>query len=205
MEKHDLITNVVFLGAPSTGKTTLAARLAREYNTVWMPEYGREYWEAHQVERRLSLAQLVEIAEGHLEWEEALFTQANSYLFTDTNALTTYVFSLYYHKTTAPRLAQLAEKAAARYNPVFLCDTDIPYADTWDRSGEVNRQAFQECVVNDLLRRKVPYFLVQGDLEERVERVKRVLGEMQEIKSLKSTQPQTTGAEMLRRKSRASA
>ncbi|MCC5600764.1 ATP/GTP-binding protein [Nostoc favosum] len=42
---RDLITNVVFLGAPSTGKTTIASQLAKEYNTVWMPEYGREYWE----------------------------------------------------------------------------------------------------------------------------------------------------------------
>ncbi|WP_292760680.1 AAA family ATPase [Nostoc sp. NOS(2021)] len=33
------------MGAPSTGKTTIASQLAKEYNTVWMPEYGREYWE----------------------------------------------------------------------------------------------------------------------------------------------------------------
>ena len=30
-----------------------------------MPEYGREYWEAHQSQRRLTLAQLVEVAQGH--------------------------------------------------------------------------------------------------------------------------------------------
>lgn len=60
---RDLITNVVFLGAPCTGKTTIAAKLAQEYNTVWMSEYGREYWEKHQANRRLSLEQLVEIAE----------------------------------------------------------------------------------------------------------------------------------------------
>jgi len=63
---------VVFLGAPATGKTTIASRLAMDYNTVWMPEYGREYWEKHQVNRRLSGEQLLEIAEGHLEREEAL-------------------------------------------------------------------------------------------------------------------------------------
>ncbi len=39
---RDLITNVVLLGTPSTGKTTLAARLAEVFNTVWMPEYGRQ-------------------------------------------------------------------------------------------------------------------------------------------------------------------
>ena len=40
---RDLIRNVVFLGAPSTGKTTLCQRLASRYHTQWMPEYGREY------------------------------------------------------------------------------------------------------------------------------------------------------------------
>ena len=94
---HDFITNVVFVGAPSTGKTTLANRMAQEYNTVWMPEYGREYWEKHQVGRRLTEEQLVEIAEGHLERENHRLYEANRYLFSDTNAITTYVFSMYYH------------------------------------------------------------------------------------------------------------
>ena len=62
---RDLISNIVFLGAPSTGKTTIAARMADEYCTVWMPEYGREYWEKQQVERRLTQEQLVEIADEH--------------------------------------------------------------------------------------------------------------------------------------------
>lgn len=71
--------------------------MAEELNTVWMPEYGREYWEKHQVNRRLSKEQLIEIAEGHLEREEAMMQEANEYLFVDTNAIPTYIFSLYYH------------------------------------------------------------------------------------------------------------
>lgn len=74
----------VLLGAPSTGKTTIAELMAKEYSTVWMPEYGREYWEKHQIDRRLTLEQLLEIAEGHLSREEKLLYEANKYLFTDT-------------------------------------------------------------------------------------------------------------------------
>lgn len=172
---RDFITNVAFLGAPSTGKTTIAERLAQEFETVWMPEYGREYWEAHQVERRLSLAQLVEIAEGHLEREDALLQQANRYLFTDTNAITTYMFSLSYHQAVAPPLVKLATQAATRYDLVFLCGDDIPYDDTWDRSGDVNRRVFQKQIVADLLMRNIPFIPLIGDLETRVQTVKRVL------------------------------
>jgi NadR type nicotinamide-nucleotide adenylyltransferase len=172
---RDLIANIVFLGAPATGKTTIAERMARELDTVWMPEYGREFWEAHQVERRLTPEQLVTIAEGHLEREEQLLVRANRYLFTDTNALTTYMFALAYHGAAAKQLHDLALAAASRYDLVFVCDTDIPYDDTWDRSGDANRAVFQKQILADLHMRRLPYFLLTGDLETRVVAVKRVL------------------------------
>lgn len=181
---RDLITNIVFLGAPSTGKTTLAGRMAQEYDTVWMPEYGRVYWEKHQVERRLSLEQLVEIAEGHLEREESLLYQANQYLFTDTNAITTFMFSKYYHQTAAPKLVEFANLASSRYDLVFLCDTDIPYDDTWDRSGDVNRKTFQKQIIADLLARKIPFIVLGGNLETRVTKIKTILSKFQKYKTL---------------------
>ena len=188
---RDLIINVVFLGAPSTGKSTIAERMAQEYCTTWMPEYGREYWEKHQVERRLSLEQLVGIAEGHLEREEQLLYQADRYLFTDTNAIATFMFSQSYHRTALSRLTELAKAASLRYDLVFLCDTDIPYHDTWDRSGNVNRMTFQKQIVADLLARRIPFFLLSGNLEERIYRVKKVLGKYQKYKSLSDLFAQT--------------
>jgi NadR type nicotinamide-nucleotide adenylyltransferase len=181
---RDLITNVVFLGAPSTGKTTIASRLAQEFSTVWMPEYGREYWEKHQIERRLSLEQLVEIAQGHLEREEALLKQANRYLFTDTNAMTTYQFSLHYHAQVAPALMELAEQAVFRYDLIFVCETDLPYEDTWERSGEGARSIFQKQLLSDLILRKVPFFPLGGDLETRVQKVKKILLKYRKYRNL---------------------
>lgn len=175
---RDLVTNIVFLGAPSTGKTTLASRIAQEYGTAWMPEYGREYWETHQMERRLSRRQLLEVAEGHLLY------QANRYLFTDTNALTTYLFSLHYHGAPAKRLAELADRAAARYDLVFVCDTDIPYEDTWDRSGDANRDLFQKRLLGELAIRRIPYFVVQGNLDTRVRYVRTILNRHSKYQNL---------------------
>lgn len=171
--------NVVLLGAPSAGKTTLAERLAAEYDTLWMPEYGRAYWDAHQVDRRLTLEQLVEIAEGHLEREEALLARAHGILFTDTNALTTRLFSLYYHDAVHPRLEALANQAERRYDVVLVCDIDIPYDDTWDRSGDVQRNDFQAQVLADLEARRIAYHLVRGDLETRVRQVSAILANEQ--------------------------
>ena len=165
---RDLITKVVFLGAPSTGKTTLAESLARKFNTVWMPEYGREYWEEHQVDRRLSIDQLVEIAEGHLAREEQAILEANRLLFVDTDATTTFMFSLHYHGSAAPRLTAMADQALQRYDLFFLCGDDIPYDDTWDRSGKVNRELFQQQIRADLVRRQTPFTELRGGLADRM-------------------------------------
>jgi nicotinamide riboside kinase len=70
------------------------------------------------------------------------------------------------------RLAELADRAARRYDLTFVCGTDIPYADTWDRSGAADRAAFQRQVLQDLARHRVPYILLHGSLDERVAQVR---------------------------------
>lgn len=180
----DFISNVVFLGAPSTGKTTLAKKLSEAFKTVWMPEYGREYWEQNQSDRRLTLNQLTEIAEGHLLREDQQLYKADQYLFTDTNAITTYMFSLYYHNEVDDRLRLLAKQAEKRYDLFFLCDTDIPYEDTWDRSGDVQRSEFQRKIIEDLNVRNIPYILLKGTLSERIDKVKKVLMSFQKFPDL---------------------
>lgn len=171
----DLITRVCFLGAPSTGKTTLVRNLASRFDTVWMPEYGGEYWRRHQVERRLSLQQFEEIAPEHLRREDALIMQARDYLFCDTCPITTYAYAKDYHGMVGPVLTRLAEQAEKRYDLFFLCDIGIPYADTWDRSGDQKRQWFQQLIMADLAERRVPYFWVSGSVEQRIAQVNRVL------------------------------
>lgn len=63
----------------------------------------------------------------------------------------------------------------------FLCDTDIPYEDTWDRSGDVQRSEFQMKIIEDLNVRNIPYILLNGSLAERVDKVKKVLMNFQKF------------------------
>lgn len=171
----DLVRKAVFLGAPSTGKSTLAETCARMFRTAWVPEYGREYWEQHQVDRRLSLEQLVEIAEAHRAREMSAVTSARNVLFVDTDASTTAQFSRYYHRRVHPELDHYEGQCRDRYDIFFLCDTDIPYEDTWDRSGAVNREDFQRAIIANLEERGIQYHLLTGSIEERIHRVKKIL------------------------------
>ena len=54
---------IVFVGAESTGKSTLSDYLAHVYETVSVPEIGRFIWEEKQ--GRLNAADYVEIALKH--------------------------------------------------------------------------------------------------------------------------------------------
>jgi NadR type nicotinamide-nucleotide adenylyltransferase len=175
----DMLIKVVFVGAMSTGKSTITQRLADEYATTFAPEYGRYYWEKHQVERRIPLEAFNEIAWAHQQLELECSRNANRYLFVDTNAITTYMFSLDYHQTATAELTQLAIGNSSRYDLFFLCQDDIPYDDTWDRSGDGKRHIFQQQIIADLEQRKIPYIPLRGTLDERLSKVSGVLNAYQ--------------------------
>lgn len=172
---RDLITKVVFVGAMSTGKSTITEALARRYRTTYASEYGRDYWTEHQVDRQIGLEAFDEIAVGHMEREERALLQADKYLFVDTNAITTYMFALDYHGRAPEHLTRIALENAQRYDLFFLCDDNIPYEDTWDRSGNQKRSVFHKQIIADLKERRIPYITLRGSLEERMCKVDEVL------------------------------
>jgi len=169
------IKRVVFLGAPSTGKTTIAEKVAQAYNTAYVAEFGRTYWMEHQVDRLLTQEQLLYIAEEQIRQEDAALAQANRFLIVDTNALTTWHFAMDYYGCAHPALEQLANESKDRFDVVFLCDEDIPFEDTWERSGAVKRHAFQAFLLEQLEQRGITYHLLQCTVDARFERVKSVL------------------------------
>lgn len=172
---RDLICKCVFLGAPSTGKTTLCEALAAEFNTRWVPEYGREYWEKHAVNHRFPLNGFDTIVVEHQKREEVTFSESNRYCFIDTNAMTTRLFALDYHNKSTELVDRLATENKTRYDIFFLCGDDIPYADTPDRSGDQKRHHFQQEIIRDLHERNIHYITLTGSLAERIEKVKNCL------------------------------
>jgi len=165
----DLVKKIVFLGAESTGKTTMAKHMASKYATQFMLEYGREYWQIHHDDRgQLTPQQLVNIACTHLEETERLIFESDKYLFVDTNAITTYMFAMHYHGSADPLLQELAKKAETQYDLTFVCGDDIPYFEDGTRGGDEHRHRFQQMIRDDLDRRGVKYILLEGDLPTRV-------------------------------------
>jgi len=85
------LKRVAIVGPESSGKSTLASTLARRFNTCHVPEYGRSYLDA--VGFTLDEEAFITIARGHRASEEALARHANRVLFSDTECLTTKMWS----------------------------------------------------------------------------------------------------------------
>lgn len=173
----DLVIKVVFVGAMSTGKSTLTQALADKFNTVFVPEYGREYWTQHEVNRRIGFEEFDLITRGHLARENEAILKANRYVFIDTNAITTYMYCMDYHHRPTPFVRQTALENQQRYDLFFLCGDDIPFDDTWDRSGPQKREIFQKQIIADLIERRIPFIRLKGDLDTRVATVTQVLAQ----------------------------
>ena len=65
------LVKVVLFGPESSGKTTLSRQLARYYNTVWAPEFAREYLQEKWNNERKTCEQsdLLPIAVGQMNLE----------------------------------------------------------------------------------------------------------------------------------------
>ena len=87
--------------------------MAGHYETVWVPEYAREYLQNKWNNERKTCEpeDLVPIAEGQMRLENELSQKANTVLICDTDLLETMVYSqAYYVGSCDPVLEKFALK-----------------------------------------------------------------------------------------------
>lgn len=162
------VQKIAILGAESSGKSALAEALALRYQTVWVPEYLREFVEQQQ---RVPLAsEQAGIARIQLEREAAALQQANHWLFCDTTPLMTAIYSEHYFSEPDPELAALA--AAHHYDFTLVTAPDLPWVpDGLQRESPAVRAKIHECLMDILEERGIPHLLIEGSLPQRVEQV----------------------------------
>ncbi|AWX44164.1 Nicotinamide-nucleotide adenylyltransferase [Flagellimonas maritima] len=167
-EPSNLI-KVVLFGPESTGKTTLSQQLARHYNTVWVPEYAREYLQDKwNNERKTCEPQdLLPIAEGQIRLENELTKKATDLLICDTDLLETKVYSeAYYIGYCDPVLEKYALKNT--YDLYFLTYIDTPWeADDLRDKPDERKKMF--AYFHDTLKKYNRNFVIlKGDKKTRL-------------------------------------
>ena len=162
---------VVMFGPESTGKTTLSIQLARHYNSVWVPEYAREYLQDvwNNERRTCKPNDLLPIAQGQMALENELAKKTNSVLICDTDLLETKVYSeAYYAVSCDPILDKYAVENT--YDLYFLTYIDVPWEadDLRDKPNE--REKMFKAFETALITYKKPYVLLKGNKKERLEK-----------------------------------
>lgn len=160
---------VVLFGPESTGKTTLSQQLARYYNSVWVPEYAREYLQNKWNNERKTCEphDLLPIAIGQMQLENRLAKKTDSVLICDTDLLETKVYSeTYYGGICDPTLEKYALKN--QYDLYFLTYIDTPWEADDLRDKPEERLAMFKAFEHVLIKYEKPYVLLKGSKEERL-------------------------------------
>lgn len=160
---RDFVQRVAILGGESTGKSTLARKLAEHLKTVHAAEYGRELWE--QRAGALIEEDMLHIAHAQVAREDALSLEANGWLICDTTPLTTLLYSQAMFGSVVDELESMARRP---YDVVLLCSPDVPFVQDGTRQEEAFRQWQQRWYLGELHAREIRYQLLEGKWEERL-------------------------------------
>jgi NadR type nicotinamide-nucleotide adenylyltransferase len=118
------LRRVVLTGSESTGKSTLAATLARRYGTLWTPEAARLYVEALGG-AALGYDDVERIARAHIKAADEAAAQARGLLVLDTDLISTVVYSRHYYGACPGWVEREArERLADLY---LLLHPDVPW------------------------------------------------------------------------------
>jgi NadR type nicotinamide-nucleotide adenylyltransferase len=169
---------VVLVGAESTGKTTLAERLAQTLATPWVPEYGREFTLAKygRGDTEWRSGEFVEIAAEQQRQENTAAREANRVLVCDTNAFAT---ALWHRRYMGAHDAETDAIAARDRCDLYLLSGDeIPFARDGIRDGEAIRHDMHRWFEDALRAQPAPWRLVRGSLEARAQAAMRAIEEL---------------------------
>ncbi len=163
------IVKIVLFGPESTGKTTLSQQLARHYNTVWVPEYAREYLQEKWNNERKTCEphDLLPIAEGQMRLENMLTKKATKILVCDTDLLETKVYSeAYYIGHCDPVLEKYALEN--RYDLYLLTYIDVPWELDDLRDKPLERERMFNYFKDTLEKYNRNFVILKGDKKTRL-------------------------------------
>lgn len=159
-------------GPESTGKSTLAPLLARHFDTLHLPEYGRTYCENFGL--ALAMRDLVEIGETQAAMTRAALRQCNRRLILDTDPLMTAAWAEMLFDRRDPWFDRF-DRTADFY---LLLDIDMPWIDDGTRffGDDARRRRFFDLSRAELDRRGLAYAVIGGPAEERLGRAIAAIG-----------------------------
>jgi NadR type nicotinamide-nucleotide adenylyltransferase len=117
------IYRVAVIGPESSGKSELTGKLASHYNTIWIPEYARDY--LARLKGKYNLQDIIQITRTQYEQEAAQIEKATRFIFTDTEAIISRIWCEYVFGESPEIICNLIRDKP--YDLYLLTDYDLPW------------------------------------------------------------------------------
>jgi NadR type nicotinamide-nucleotide adenylyltransferase len=168
------LKKIVVIGPESTGKSALCGYLADYYNTLWCPEFAREYLLENGT--AYTIDDLITIAKGQLDEVQkhiaALQSQMDQTgivkpLIIDTDMYVMKVWAEYVFGTCPTFI--LDEINKQDFDLYLLCKPDIPWVkdELREYPDEKPRQELFQIYKDILINQQTPWVEISGGFEER--------------------------------------
>jgi HTH-type transcriptional repressor of NAD biosynthesis genes len=152
---------ICFYGPESTGKSTMAKKIAAHFKTEWVPEVAREVVDSNA----FTIADIRKIGLAQNQRIRNKIPDAAKFLICDTDILTTRIYSEHYLGCAPEELDSLEKEFT--YDRYFLFDIDVPWVSDGMRDLSAIRPEMMRKFRDALESRNIPYTLVTGTYEER--------------------------------------
>jgi HTH-type transcriptional regulator, transcriptional repressor of NAD biosynthesis genes len=158
------IVLVCFYGPESTGKTTMAQRMAKQYNTAYVPEVGREIIKDNNA---FTEEDITRTAREQFKRIREQAAQAKRVLFCDSDLITTAIYSRHYLGVVPGGVAEVERDI--HFDRYFLFNIDVPWVDDGvrDLGSSAQREYMYKWFKYELEKRSLPFVEVRGTWKER--------------------------------------
>jgi len=174
---------IALIGTESCGKTTLAKKLAKFYNTKYFHEVGRDFCARYS--NQLTKEMFDFIAMEHFILQRKKLEESNKLFFVDSDAtITQYYLDMY---MTGEKSALIDEIIKLQnYDLVLYLEPDIKWvADGIRFAGDEDLRKANNLKLKQMYtERGIPFVTISGNYEERFNKARALIDALFETKSL---------------------
>jgi HTH-type transcriptional repressor of NAD biosynthesis genes len=163
------VKKICFYGPESTGKSTMAEKMALYYETTFVPEVARELI----ISNDITVNDIIKIGTAQTQRVIEKTKIANKILFCDTDLITTKIYSQYYLNEVPNILNDLENEI--KYDLYFLLDIDVEWVADHLRDFGNQRSEMFELFKAELEKRNISYVIINGNYREREEKIKKII------------------------------
>lgn len=170
---------ICFIGPESTGKSTIANKLANEFKTVYIPEYAEAIIKN---QGKFFESNVKEVAFAQIRTEKALERMVNKFMLCDSDIITTMVWAEHLFGNFEQDLIEIAQ--TQKYDMTFLFYPDTSWIEDKHRkvSNFSSKNEFRLQILFEMEKKlifyKRPYKIIKGSFEEKESLIRQYINEL---------------------------